>query len=128
MLDSCMSASRARPALKCVISVMAVGCIHLVIFRYCYKAHSRHGRRYGLISQYVIKSQVPEIIDPVFAKTSQYARFLLGENERFGLVFVKTGYINSAKGIDSGGAGTLNRVIVLACQATKAGRINSWAP
>ena len=77
-----------QPALKCVISVMVVGCIHLVIFRYCYKAHSRQGRRYGLISQYVIKSQ----------------------------------------GIDSRGAGTLNRVIVLACQATKAGRIDSWAP
>ncbi len=37
---------------------------------------------------------VPEIIDPVFAKTSQNARFLLSENERFGLVFVKTGSIN----------------------------------
>jgi hypothetical protein len=40
-------------------------------------------------------STVPEIIDPVFAKTSQNARFLLSENERFGLVFVKTGSINS---------------------------------
>ncbi len=40
-------------------------------------------------------SSVPEIIDPVFAKTSQNARFLLSENERFGLVFVKTGSINS---------------------------------
>ena len=38
---------------------------------------------------------VPEIKDPVFAKTSQNARFLLSENERFGLVFVKTGSINS---------------------------------
>jgi hypothetical protein len=38
---------------------------------------------------------VPEIIDHVFAKTSQNARFLLSENERFGLVFVKTGSINS---------------------------------
>ncbi len=38
---------------------------------------------------------VPEIIDPVFAKTSQNARFLLSENERFGLVFVKIGSINS---------------------------------
>ncbi len=36
-------------------------------------------------------SQVPEIIDPVFAKTSQNARFLLSEYERFGLVFTKTG-------------------------------------
>jgi hypothetical protein len=38
---------------------------------------------------------LPEIIDPVFAKTSQNARFLLSENERFGLVFMKTGSINS---------------------------------
>ncbi len=38
---------------------------------------------------------VTEIIDNVFAKTSQNARFLLSENERFGLVFVKTGSINS---------------------------------
>ncbi len=44
-------------------------------------------------------SPVPEIIDPVFAKTSQNARFLLSENERFGLVFVKTGSINSGTAI-----------------------------
>jgi hypothetical protein len=43
---------------------------------------------------------VPEIIDPVFAKTSQNARFLLSENERFGLVFVKTGSINSGTGVE----------------------------
>ncbi len=42
---------------------------------------------------------VPEIIDPVFTKTSQNARFLLSENERFGLVFVKTGSINSGTGL-----------------------------
>jgi hypothetical protein len=41
------------------------------------------------------KSTVPEIIDPVFTNTSQNARFLLSENERFGLVFVKTGSLNS---------------------------------
>jgi hypothetical protein len=40
-------------------------------------------------------ASIPEIIDHVFAKTSQNARFLLSENERFGLVFVKTGSINS---------------------------------
>jgi hypothetical protein len=34
-----------------------------------------------------LKSPVHEIIDPVFAKTSQNARFLLSENERLGLVF-----------------------------------------
>ncbi len=42
---------------------------------------------------------VPEIIDPVFAKTSQNARFLLSENKLFGLVFVKTGSINSGTGL-----------------------------
>ncbi len=42
---------------------------------------------------------MPEIIDPVFAKTSQNARFLLSENERFGLVFVKTRSINSGTGV-----------------------------
>ncbi len=47
---------------------------------------------------------VPEIIDPVFPKTSQNARFLLSENERFGLVFVKTGSINSGIGNDSSNA------------------------
>ncbi len=44
---------------------------------------------------------MPEIIDPVFAKTSQNARFLLSENKRFGLVFVKTGSINSGTGLYS---------------------------
>ncbi len=42
-----------------------------------------------------LTTSVPEIIDPVFAKTSQNACFLLSENERFGIVFVKTGSINS---------------------------------
>jgi hypothetical protein len=49
-----------------------------------------------------IRDPVPEIIDPVFAKTSQNARFLLSENERFGLVFVKTGSINSGTGSGMG--------------------------
>jgi hypothetical protein len=50
--------------------------------------------KYNIISNLNDKP-MPEIIDPVFAKTSQNARFLLSENERFGLVFVKTGSINS---------------------------------
>ncbi len=41
---------------------------------------------------------MPEIKDPVVAKTSQNARFLLSENERFGLVFVKTGSVKSGTG------------------------------
>jgi hypothetical protein len=46
-----------------------------------------------------LNPSVAEIIDPVFAKTSQNARFLLSENERFGLVFVKTGPINSGTAV-----------------------------
>jgi hypothetical protein len=38
---------------------------------------------------------VPEFIDPVFAKTSPKRSFLVKENERFGLVFAKTGSIIS---------------------------------
>jgi hypothetical protein len=56
---------------------------------------SHPGSRGQKGTQSRIPDPVPEIIDPVFAKTSQNARFLLSENERFGLVFVKTGSINS---------------------------------
>ncbi len=38
---------------------------------------------------------MPEIIDPVFAKTSPKRSFCMTETERFGLVFGKTGSINS---------------------------------
>ncbi len=38
---------------------------------------------------------VPEIIDPVLTKTSPKRSFCMTENERFGLVFTKTGSINS---------------------------------
>ncbi len=41
---------------------------------------------------------VPEIIDPVFAKTCPKRSFCMTEDERFGLVFVKTGSINSGTG------------------------------
>jgi hypothetical protein len=54
--------------------------------------------RAGIYQSYTtvcFTTPVPEIIDPVFVKTSQNDRFLLSENERFGLVFVKTGSINS---------------------------------
>jgi hypothetical protein len=42
---------------------------------------------------------VPEFIDPVFVKTSPKCSFLVIENERFGLVFAKTGSINSGTGV-----------------------------
>jgi hypothetical protein len=38
---------------------------------------------------------VPEIIDQVFTKTSPKRSFCMTKNERFGLVFTKTGSINS---------------------------------
>jgi hypothetical protein len=41
---------------------------------------------------------VPEFIDTVFAKTSPKRSFSKTENERFGLVFVKIGSINSGTG------------------------------
>jgi hypothetical protein len=41
---------------------------------------------------------VPEFIDPVFRKTSPKRLFSVIQNERFGLVFAKTGFIISSKG------------------------------
>jgi hypothetical protein len=38
---------------------------------------------------------VPEFIDPVFTKTSPKRSFSVTQNERFGLVFAKTGFIIS---------------------------------
>ncbi len=38
---------------------------------------------------------MPEFIDPVFAKTRPKRSFSVIENERFGLVFSKTGSMNS---------------------------------
>jgi hypothetical protein len=37
----------------------------------------------------------PEFIDPVFGKKSPKQSFSVMQNERFGLVFAKTGSINS---------------------------------
>jgi hypothetical protein len=42
---------------------------------------------------------LPEFIDPVFAKTSPKHSFSVNENERFGLVFEKTGSIISGIGL-----------------------------
>ncbi len=44
---------------------------------------------------------VPEFIDPVFTKTSPKRSFSVIENERIGLVFAKTGSINSGTGVFS---------------------------
>ncbi len=48
---------------------------------------------------------VPEFIDPVFVKTSPKRSFSVIQNERFGLVFVKTGSIISGTGPTSGTVG-----------------------
>jgi hypothetical protein len=45
--------------------------------------------------RYLKNWPVPEIIEPVFAETSPKGLFCMTENERFGLVFVKTGSLNS---------------------------------
>jgi hypothetical protein len=45
-----------------------------------------------------VERAVPEIIDPVFAKTSPKCSFCMTENGRFGFVFMKTGSINSGPG------------------------------
>ncbi len=42
---------------------------------------------------------MPEFIDPFFAKTSPKRLFSISENERFGLVFAKTGSVNSGTGV-----------------------------
>ncbi len=42
---------------------------------------------------------MPEFIDLLFLKTSPKRSFLVIENERFGLVFAKTGSINSGIGL-----------------------------
>ncbi len=42
---------------------------------------------------------VPELVDPVFVKTSPKRSFSVIQNERFGLVFVKTGSIISGMGV-----------------------------
>ncbi len=61
-------------------------------------------------------SQVPEFIDPVFTKTSPKRSFSMTENERFGLVFAKTGSINSDKGFGSvSGSGSAWIRINLSC-------------
>jgi hypothetical protein len=47
------------------------------------------------------KRPVPEFIDPVFTKTSPIRSFSVIQNERFGLVFAKTGSIISGTGFSS---------------------------
>ncbi len=42
---------------------------------------------------------MPEFIDQVFANTSPKLSFSILENERFGLVFAKTGSINSGTAV-----------------------------
>jgi hypothetical protein len=41
---------------------------------------------------------MPEFRDQVFTKTSPKGSFSITENERFGLVFAKTGSVNSGTG------------------------------
>ncbi len=52
------------------------------------RARPQHFRR-------ITRKPLPEFIDPVFAKTNPKLSFCMTENERIGLIFVKTGSINS---------------------------------
>ena len=56
-------------------------------------------------------------IDPVFVKTSPKRSILVIENERFGLVFAKTGSINSGTGIHVPTGFTSSEWFVLLCTA-----------
>jgi hypothetical protein len=49
----------------------------------------------------IYAAPVPEIIDPVYTKTGPKRSFCMTENERFGLVFTKTGSINSGTDVVS---------------------------
>ncbi len=48
-----------------------------------------------------LKTPVPKFIDPVFEKTSPKRSFSMTENERFGLVFAKSGSVNSGLGVQT---------------------------
>ncbi len=45
---------------------------------------------------------MPKFLGPVFVKTSPKFSFSMTENERFGLVFAKTGFINSGSVLAGG--------------------------
>jgi hypothetical protein len=47
---------------------------------------------------------VPEFIDPVFVKISPKRSISMTENEHFGLVFAKTGSVNSGTGYNKNNA------------------------
>ena len=51
------------------------------------------------IRKHIKSEAVPEIIDPVFAKTSLKRLFSMTEYERFGLVFAKSGSLISGTGL-----------------------------
>jgi hypothetical protein len=53
-----------------------------------------------MINNRTLKRPVPEFIEPVFTKTSPKRSFSVMQNERFGLVFAKTGSIISGMGRD----------------------------
>jgi hypothetical protein len=72
---------------------------------------------------------VPEFIDPVFVKTSPKRSFSVIQNERFGLVFVKTGSIISGTGLELGTDGLSQYKSSLPGHSppAKLGRTHCWA-
>ncbi len=69
-----------------------------------------------------LRSGVPKSVDLVFRKTSPKRSFSVIKIERFGLVFAKTGSINSGTGIDSQPAGWQEYKIFLLLIARKKDR------
>ncbi len=72
-------------------------------------------------------TSVPKIIDPVFAKTSPKRSFCMTENERFGLVFVKTGSINSGTGIPGVNGSKSPKHMGSGIDSARLG-IDTWSP
>jgi hypothetical protein len=62
--------------------------------RKCFYLHSAKNSTICITANFFTRT-VPKFIDTFFAKTSPKRSFSVIENKRFGLVFAKTGSINS---------------------------------
>ncbi len=70
---------------------------------------------------------VPEFIDPVFGKTSPIRSFCMTENECFGLVFPKTGSINSGTALSVASSGRGKGTLTSSCTYPNIPPQPTWA-
>jgi hypothetical protein len=63
------------------------------------KSNYRKNEKKKCTQIFKLLTPVPAFIDPVFAKTRPKRSFSVMENERFEIVFAKTGSINSGTGM-----------------------------